>query len=506
MANGSDHFDAWWMLQCAVTRHGDREAILDLGNNDGGQSRQLTYRDLHARCSVLARFLATQGDASVRPGDRIAVMLENCPAFMEMHFAVAGLRAILVSLNFRLQPPEISYIVCDSAPRWLVAHVTYRAVLLQALVHDSGAATAVLSGIIWVGHAEPTMVEPAQLLPPFGGGTAELVYADALQEYQAGPVVPWVAPALPQSGAFHLYYTSGTTGRPKGVVLTHKNMISHAERCVSTIGYAATDIWLHTAPMFHLVDSQAIYIITMCGGKHVFLRGFQPVEVMRAIATHRITTTNLASTMVAVLMSNPQRSNFDLSSIRLLSCGGSSLAPDVIDRATKELNCRFFMDYGMTECSGHICISLLGGAASQGPAEEAAAEYPALQGLAPQQRLELNSMSGRAFCGMEVRVVEPATGLTEQPVSDQNVITDGKAVGEVVVRGDTVFMEYWQNPVATAESRLAASDGGADWFRTGDLAVMNEFGFINVVSRLKECEHIAACHQQSPREQTAATA
>ena len=156
--------------------------------------------------------------------------------------------------------------------------------------------------------------------------------------------------------------------------------------------------------------------------------------------------------MVAVLMSNPRRSEFDLSSIRLLSCGGSSLAPDVIETAVTSLNCDFFMDYGMTECSGHICISLL----PSGPLRE----------LPLAERISLNAMSGLPFNGMDVRVVTPQSpGAAEDGLEEDDtmIACDGAAVGEVVVRGDTVFAEYWRNPTATKESRLAASDGGGNF-------------------------------------------
>ena len=280
----------------------------------------------------------------------------------------------------------------------------------------------------------------------------------------------WAAPPMPASGALHLYYTSGTTGRPKGVVLTHRNMLCHARRCVETIGYCREDVWGHIAPMFHLVDSQAIYFVTQVAARHVFLRGFNPVAVMQAVQQHKITTTNLASTMVAVLMSNPRRSEFDLSSIRILSCGGSSLAPDVIETAIRELGCVFFMDYGMTECSGHICISLL--------------SEQELRDLPEEECVRLSSCSGRPFLGMDVRVVDTTASSGTAELVD--VVTDGQAVGEVLVRGDTVFGEYWQNPPATADSRRKAVDGGANWFATGDMAVVDDKGFVNVVSRLKD--------------------
>ena len=468
-----DDDDAWQMLQRvgASRTTGGLPAVVDLGNTVSGPSRSYSYRQLWCRCASAAGFFA-HAHAPVHPGDRIAGLFENCPAYMEMHFVAAALRATLVNLNFRLAAPELAYILSNSEPLWLVAHVSYRRVLLDALQHPDGAAGAAsIRGFVWVGVEECTAVDPIELaelpLPGCVSSAREHVYSEALANSANNPEpgTLWSAPPMPASGALHLYYTSGTTGRPKGVVLSHRNMLCHARRCVETIGYGPDDVWGHIAPMFHLVDSQAIYFVTQVAARHVFLRGFKPMSVMTAIQQQRITTTNLASTMVAVLMSNPRRSEFDLSSIRMLSCGGSSLAPDIIEAAVRELECVFFMDYGMTECSGHICISLLS---------------PELQALPLEQRLQLNSMSGLPFRGMDVRVVDPTQ------MTDATIPADGVTIGEVVVRGDTVFSEYWRNQAATIESRLAASDGGPSWFRTGDLAVVHERGFVNVISRVKD--------------------
>ena len=145
-----------------------------------------------------------------------------------MHFVAAGLRAVLVNLNFRLAPPELAYILSHSEPSWLVAHVKYRPTLLEALQHPDGAAAALsLRGVVWAGLAESTAVEEEELAAPLPAclDVSEHVYAEVLDAAEGGgePPPAWEAPPMPESGALHLYYTSGTTGRPKGVVLTHRN-------------------------------------------------------------------------------------------------------------------------------------------------------------------------------------------------------------------------------------------------------------------------------------------
>ena len=151
-----------------------------------------------------------------------------------MHFVAAGLRAVLVNLNFRLAAPELAYILSDSEPSWLVAHVKYRPTLLEALQHPDGAAAALsLRGVVWVGLAESTAVEEEDLAAPLPAclDVSEHVYAEVVTDAAEGggePPPAWEAPPMPESGGLQLYYTSGTTGRPKGVVLTHRNMICHA--------------------------------------------------------------------------------------------------------------------------------------------------------------------------------------------------------------------------------------------------------------------------------------
>lgn len=257
---------------------------------------------------------------------------------------------------------------------------------------------------------------------------------------------------------FHMYYTSGTTGHPKGVLLSHRIVLYHAIGTIQEMQLNKGDIWAHLAPMFHLVDVFAIYAITLVGGRHVTVPTFGASEALLLLERECITVANLASTMIAIMVENPLIDQLDFSSLRLLSCGGSPQSPAVIARAISVFGCEFFISYGMTECCGKISMSLL--------------EQEDLYTKSNEELLELVCTSGRPFCLIDVRVVGD---------DDADVSKDDCTSGEVWVRGPTVFRGYWNSLEANAEAFTV--DG---WFRTGDLAVARKDGYIRVIDRKKD--------------------
>merc|ERR1712185_224149 len=163
-----------------------------------------------------------------------------------------------------------------------------------------------------------------------------------------------------------MYYTSGTTGRPKGVVLSHAIVALHAVGTVAEMRLNRHDVWGHFAPMFHLVDAFAIYAITFVGGRHTIMRQWDTSKALLMIQRERVSVTNLASTMLTLMTSNPLFGLCDLSSLRILSAGGSPTAPAVIKRVLAQIGCEFFASYGMTETCGKISMSILGRASFGG--------------------------------------------------------------------------------------------------------------------------------------------
>ncbi|KAL4853302.1 4-hydroxybutyrate--CoA ligase 2 [Chlorella vulgaris] len=455
--------DVWQLLELAAIHHADKLAVIDCAAGSGG--RQLTYSQLFDRAAALAAHLAAAG---VRRGDRIGVLSRNAAHVIELHFAAAAIHAVVVNLNIHLAPRELAFICADSEPRLVFADTHCAAALLaaHAQLRSQGAAAKagtkrpVFDNVVWMrlegNGALPAEVEGLQ------NAEYEACLAGAAAGDAHGQLSRLVADVLAEGSeedGFHLYYTSGTTGVPKGVLLSHKIVVHHAVGTVKEMGLHRGDVWGHFAPMFHLVDVFAVYAVTLVGGRHVTLPTFTPQDALLAIERERVSATNVASTMVAMLVNNPLVEQLDLTSLRVLSCGGSPQSPAVVKRAIAVFGCEFFLSYGMTECCGKISMSIL-------PRKHVVQSVPV------EDQLALVTSSGRPFLLVDVRVVD------EEGI---DVAKNGQQVGEVWVRGPTVFSGYFGVPAATAES---FAEG--EWFKTGDLATAGPNGYIQVVDRKKD--------------------
>eukprot|EP01052_Picozoa_sp_SAG31_P013040 SAG31_NODE_775_length_12190_cov_5.764866_3_plen_3681_part_01 len=442
-------YDIWTVLENAAHRFATKKAVL-------GGSVAFTYHQLYTRTVAFARFLISKGIVS---GDRVGVLMCNSHVVLESHFAVAGgCKAVVLNLNQRLAAPELAYILTDSEPVWLIASTRYRNLVETAL---SQCEKPSVRGLTWIQQGEDV-------------GSAKLLNVENT-DYQAivltaskGPFA--VAPSSSEDGA-EMYYTSGTTGRPKGVILTHKNVILHALGCIIEHRLQQSDVWGHIAPMFHLVDAYAMFSITWVGGSHVMLDTFTPAAACTMIANSKVTATNMASTMITLIMAHPNVGSYDFTFLSLLSCGGAPLNRVTIEQALKIFGCEFFLSYGMTECCGKISMSLLTHEVRQ---------------LSQSQMLDYIVSSGRPFMlphqgdglQFELCIVKELNGEV-LPVKQ-----DKKDVGEVWIRGDTVFGGYWRNERATAES--FGKHRGASWFKTGDLATCEQRQYLWITDRAKD--------------------
>ncbi|KAJ1457678.1 hypothetical protein M885DRAFT_598854, partial [Pelagophyceae sp. CCMP2097] len=272
-----------------------------------------------------------------------------------------------------------------------------------------------------------------------------------------------------------MYYTSGTTGRPKGVVLSRRCVLLHALGCLVEHRLGAGDVWLHAAPMFHLVDAYATFAVTWVGGAHVTLPAFSARAVADACADHGVTVSNVAATMVILVLADPSAAAESFRSLQLFSCGGAPLSTQTVLRAVERFGCEFFLSFGMTECCGKISMSLVD------------AETRRQCGAA--EVLDLVCTSGRPFGLLEVRVATSRAGALT-PADDADAVDverNGRDVGEVWIRGPTLFAGYAGDAVATAEAITAAG-----WFRTGDLATVNARGYLTITDRAKDMILVAS--------------
>ncbi|QDZ21473.1 polyketide synthase [Chloropicon primus] len=430
----------WNSLVSAALEVPDKVAVVD-------GSSKFTYQELHGRCSELGSFLQGHG---VGQGSSVGVLLPNIHETIEVHFAAAWLGASVVNLNTRLVAHELAYILGDSLPSTVIVHQDLLDRAVDAM-REAGQESSVK--LLLVVRSGPGGV-PRALLDDevscrkyedaFGGGDLRGIFFG--NKVDLGLASP-----------YQVYYTSGTTGKPKRVILSMGIVCKHSGGAIDAMRINKSDVWGHFAPMFHLVDAFAIYSVTHVQGTHVMLESFDSVRTMQTMEREGVTISNVASTMVTLMVSSPWCQALDFTTLRILSCGGSPLVPATVKKAIGTFGCEFFLSYGMTECCGKISMSIL--------SEEE------LRSLDVQSLLDLICTSGRPFSLMDVKVVTDA-GTEAKP--------DSGEVGEVLCRGPTVFDGYANNPEANKE---AFRDG---WFRTGDLATVNGSGYITVIDRCKD--------------------
>ena len=414
------------LLPKAVRLYPEKEAVVcgDL---------RMNYRDFAARVWRLSNGLLVLG---IKRNDRVAVLHENAHEYLEAYFAAAHLGIVLVSLNHRLSAKELADILNDSESRVLIAQGVFR-----EKAGELPGRVPTLEKIIWTRSDFDPEVE--------GGLDYEKLLASQPEE-------PPPAPSINDDDVAHLYYTSGTTGRPKGVMLTHKNVKSHALGTIAELHLTDRDRWFHVAPLFHLADAWATFALTWVGGKHVLLPSFDALSVCRMIQEEKITLTNLIPTMLNMMVNHPEVGNFDYSSLRVLLSGGASIAPETVRKIVDAFGCDYIQTYGMTETSPYLTLSIL---------------KDHLKILAREEQLRFKAKTGREFMGVNLRVVDE---------DGNDVALNDAQVGEIIVKGDTVTPGYWRLPEETAK---AIQDG---WLYTGDLAVMDAERYVNIVDRKKD--------------------
>ncbi|WP_069760501.1 long-chain fatty acid--CoA ligase [Streptomyces sp. LUP47B] len=369
-----------------------------------------TYAALHTRVTRLAHALRARG---IRRGDRVAYLGPNHPSYLETLFAAGSLGAVFVPLNTRLAGPEIGYQLSDSGARALVYGPSH-----AGLVAGLPGSTDVR-----------TYVEV--------GAEYERLLAESAQEPIDEPVTA--------DDTCIIMYTSGTTGRPKGAMLTHGNLTWNAINVLVDTDLIADERALVSAPLFHTAGLNMLTLpVLLKGGTCVLVEAFEPNATFDLIEQHRITFMFGVPTMFEQVARHPRWADADLSSLRILTCGGSPVSSPLI-AAYQERGLTFLQGYGMTEAS------------------------PGTLFLDAEHAIGKAGSAGVPHFFSDVRVVRPDLA----PV-------DVGETGEVVLRGPHVMPGYWGLPEETAAS---FADG---WFRSGDAARVDEDGYVFIVDRIKD--------------------
>ena len=391
-----------------------------------------TYGQFADRARRLAGALHQAG---VQRGDRVAFLSSNCHRLLEAYYGVLEAGAVLLPLNIRLASSELSYILNDSGATILFVEKQFLG-LVESFRKDI---PEVRTFCQLEGSPEAPWLSPRN-------------YEDLLQA--ATPHRADIT-SIDENSLAELFYTSGTSANPKGVMLTHRNIYLHAQNVCLGFNIENGAVELHTIPLFHANGWGVAHFLTLLGGKHVMMQRFETKEVFRLIEKEGVHSFSLVPIMATALVNCPERLNYDLSSLRRIVIGGAASSPTLIREVEEKLGCECFSGYGLTETSPSLSIS------------------PMKLGMGwdSEQRYVGQAMTGYAFPGVEIRVVD---------ANDNDVPRDGQSIGEIVARSDGVMEGYWRQPDASAE----ALRGG--WFHTGDMATLNEEGYLLIVDRKKD--------------------
>lgn len=405
-------------LRRSARLQGERTALVD------GDVRY-SWRAFEDRVARIAGGLRGLG---VRDGDRVAMLANNSHRYVEFFFATFWAGGIAVPINTRWAAPEVRHALDDSGARLLVvdpAHLDAG----RAQIADGAAIDRLL-----LAAGEEETAEGTEHWEALARGEA---VEDASRGYD---------------DVACLFYTGGTTGRSKGVMLTHANLVTNSMTAMLNMDIRADAVHLHTSPMFHVAGGARLFSVTLAGGTHVVIPRFDVDVFLDVIERERVTITIIVPTMLTRLVRHPDLERRDLSSLRLLSYGASPMPEAVLREALERMpGIRLLQSYGMTELS------------------------PVATVLGPEQHVFEGPEAGR-------------TASAGQPVYNADVmIADAEdrplppgEIGEVCVRGPMVMKGYWNLPELSAETLR----GG--WMHTGDAGYLDEDGFLFVVDRLKD--------------------
>ncbi len=398
--------------------------------------RRWSYRDVDEASNRVAQGLKSLG---IGPGDRVATLTRHVVECLVLTIAATKLQAVCMPVNWRLAPPEIDYILGNGEARFLMADRDFA---------DS------LSRIPAATTIKNVLTEDG---PPLNGLESFSAWYGQFDDVDTGYVGDTDEPALQ-------LYSSGTTGLPKGIELSHRNLIANATNFqVEFQYYGATadkpgNVQLNALPCFHVAGIGVAIITLLHGGSQIVRDTFVPADVLQAIQDHKITHAFLVPAMIHALLMQPDIDKYDLSSLECISYGASPITDRVLTEAMQRFKCRFMQVYGLTETSGAICCLGSDDHDPNGP------------------RSHLLRSAGKPGQGVGRRIVDTTT---------MKDVAEGE-VGEIWIQSDQNMIGYWRNPEATAAAfPEGRKKGDFGWFRTGDAGYMRD-GYLFIHDRIKD--------------------
>ena len=404
--------------------YAEREAVVD------GDLR-LTYEQFFERCDRWSNALRSLG---VKQGDRVAYIAPNTHAMLESFYAVPQIGAVLVPLNYRLIAQDFEYLINHSGARVVCAHSDY----LDA-----------------VESIRPQLPNVTSFVALEGAKPGWLDYETLLA--RAASESPTELAAIEETDLLTINYTSGTTSKPKGVMITHRNAYMNVVGTLIHHPMTVADRYLWTLPMFHANGWTFVWTVTAAGGTHICLRKVEPASVFEKIKQESVTMLCAAPTVLISIANGPEELRREAGrGVRIMTAGAPPAAA-TIERVEGELGWVITQAYGLTETSPFITIC------------ESRPEY---EGLSCAEKSVIKACQGvELLTSGELRVVDE---------EGNEVPHDGESLGEIVVRGNVVMKGYYNDPEATAR---VMRDG---WFHTGDAAVVHPNGYAEIRDRLKD--------------------
>ena len=412
-------------LRRAAKLYGPSEAVVD------GDLR-FTWAEFNARVNQQAHALL---DVGLGKGDRVAIIAPNSHQFLETFYATAAIGAVVVPMNYRLVPSDFQYMLEHSGAR--VALVDAEFIHLVDEVRNN-----------------LTTVEQFIAIPY---GDAPI--GDGWTDYEA-----WIAgqstaqppdPGLAETDLLSINYTSGTTARPKGVMITHRNAYINAYNFIAHLRISQDDVEMWTLPMFHANGWGGPYAITAMGGKHVVLRTPDAQDIYRVIQDEGCSFACMAPAVLARVLEFERKDEYELTVRPRFTVAGAPPPQAFIERLEREIGWEFIQIYGLTETSPILTVS----------------EVKPYLGADEEAYFSTKVRAGHDVIGVEVKVVRD---------SGREVAWDDVEVGEVVARSNVVLKGYWQQQEETDQVIVEG------WFHTGDMATVNQDGYINIVDRAKD--------------------